>query len=111
FTEALADDLNISEALAVVDPWVRSNPGATNPGEALGVWHKINSVLGLEESHDISDAEQSTLDQVEQWKDEMVEARAQKDYGKSDELRKKIEEAGYKVNQSKDGATLEKLLV
>ena len=110
FAESLADDMNISAALAVVNPWVRSNGGDTDPHEALGVWRKINSVLALEDSGAISEQDEATLAEVEKMCSEMNEAKERKDYDTSDALRKQIEEAGYQVMQSKEGATIQKIL-
>ena len=110
FANALANDLNIADALSVVLPWIRSNPGKDNPKEALGVWNKINSVLGIEDNNEANDEEVATLELAEKLCAEMNVARQAKDWGKSDELRQRILDMGFKVNQSKDGATIDKQL-
>ena len=110
FVAALADDLNISGALSVVIPWYRSNPGEENPREALGVWRKINSVLGIAEDDEQSESEAVTMAWAEQKCEEMNRAREDKDWDKADAIRKEILDAGFKVNQTKDGATIEKQL-
>ena len=111
FGAALADDLNISGALAVVNPWVSSNPEKGNAREALGVWRKINSVMGIENSEQECEECDITFEQAEELCKEMNAAREAKDYDRSDAIRKQILDAGYKVNQSKDGATIQKQLV
>ncbi len=111
FTDALADDLNIAGALSVVHPWIRSRPGDSNARVARGVWLKINSVLGFEDTSTTNAQEEATLEQAEKWCEEMNAARGQKDWPKADALRQKIIDAGFKVNQTKDGATIQKQLV
>ena len=112
FGAALADDLNVSGALAVVHPWISSGPEKDNPREALGVWRKINSVLGIENSESGSgDGDGMTLEQAEQLCQEMMEAKDAKDYDRSDAIRKQILDAGYKVNQTPEGASIQKQLV
>ena len=111
FSEALANDLNIAGALSVVHPWIRSNPEKANAREALGVWRKINSVLGIEDTVGPTEEEEATLELAEQWCEEMNTARQQKDWPTADALRQKIIDAGFKVNQTKEGATIQKQLV
>ena len=106
FATALADDLNISVALAVVNSWMRTSPEKSNAEEALGVWQKINSVLGLEHF----EIEDETLAEAQKLCDEMNEARKVKDWPTADAHRQKLLDMGYNVNQSKDGATIEKRL-
>lgn len=110
FVTALADDLNISGALAGVLAWVSANPGVDNPKEALGVWQKINSVLAIEDNQETTAEEAQTMQFITGLLDEMIEARNTKNYDRSDELRKQIHDLGYKVNQTKEGASVEKLL-
>ena len=110
FASALADDLNMSDALAVVNSWIRSNPGKDNPKEALGVWNKLNSVLAVEDNNEATDQELETLEVAEKLCEEMNAARKAKDWEKSDTIRQKILDMGFKVNQTKDGATIDKQL-
>lgn len=113
FAAALADDLNIAGALAVVHPWISSRPDKDNPREAMGVWQKINSVLGIENvEQDSGNGEGGlTLEQAEALCQEMNAAREAKNWQRSDEIRDQLLDAGYKVNQSRDGATIQKQLV
>jgi len=108
FAENLADDLNISGALGVVLPWVKQKH--TDAGEALGVWHRINSVLGIEDTGEVSEEDAATIEQAEVWCEEMNSARASKDWDAADAIRQKILDAGFKVNQTKEGATIQKQL-
>lgn len=117
FTAALADDLNIGGALGVMHPWVRGEH--PDPHESLAVWKKMNSVLsvapineGIEGAIEevVSEAEVATLEQAEAWLSEMNAAKADKDYATSDTLRQKIIDAGFEVQQSKEGASIKKKL-
>lgn len=108
FAESLADDLNISDALAVVNPWVKQSHA--DAGEALGVWRKINSVLGIEDVVEVSAEDAATIEQAEAWCTEMNDARANKDWDKADAIRQQILDAGFKVQQTKEGATIQKQL-
>ena len=117
FASALADDLNISDALSIMHPWVRGpHP---DPHESLAVWQKMNSVLSIAPINEgtanaiqevASEEEVSTLEQAESWLAEMLAAKADKDYPTSDALRTKIIEAGFEVQQTKEGASIKKKL-
>ena len=110
FGAAMADDMNISGALSVVHPWIRSKPELENPEEALGVWKKINSVLGIVDdgSSESDGGNGMTPDEAEALCREMNAAREAKDYDKSDSIRQQILDAGFNVQQTPDGATIKK---
>lgn len=118
FAAALADDLNISAALAVVHPWLSSKP--RDAREALGAFQKINSVLGVApigegmpaaSSAGVSAPADRALEQAQQWCHELDEARANKDYDKADAIRNQIIEAGFEVRTTKQGTVIQKQLV
>ncbi|MEZ6092731.1 MAG: hypothetical protein R3C03_00620 [Pirellulaceae bacterium] len=116
FTEALADDLNIAGALAVVIPWANSRHG--NPNEALGVWKKINSVLsvapineGIEyEEVETESGQDDRLAEAKQWCQDLDAARSEKNYQRADEIRKKLKDAGFEVRTTKEGTTIQEVL-
>lgn len=109
FGEALADDLNFSKALSVVLPWTATTPD--NPAEALAVLNKINDVLAVAPLSDDADSGGSDdgLD-IDGLCKAMDEARANKDWGKSDEIRDQLNEAGYDVKNSPEGTIAVKRL-
>ena len=118
FANALADDLNIAEALGVMHPWVRGDH--PDPQESLAVWKAMNSVLqlaplneGMDGAEDVvpSDSGGGGDGQAEQWRLAMIEARKDKDYAASDEYRAKLIDAGYEVEISKDVVTIRKKLL
>ena len=105
FEEALDDDLNISGALGHLFDVVREtnramDENALKPADALALlqwWDRINAVLGFEQQAEAIPAEIQAL--VEERK----KARQAKDWKRSDELRRLIEEKGWIVKDMKDG--------
>lgn len=115
FAAALADDLNIAGALGVVLPWASREPNDAR--EALGVWKKMNSVLAIAPIHEGLHFEAKTstevdaaLQQAMQWCREIDAARANKQFDKADEIRKKIIAAGFEVRTTKDGTSIQRQL-
>lgn len=116
FGEALADDLNIAEALGVVHPWVRG--AHADPHESLAVLKKINSVLaiapineGYQCQVETDPSADDSIQQAEQWCSDLDAARADKDYATADEIRKKIIDAGFDVQTTKEGTVIKKHLM
>lgn len=102
FTDALSDDLNMAVALSVV--WeVLSD--TTHPQK--DVWATLlafDEVLGL----NLVDVPKLEItDEAKKLIIERDEARANKDYQTSDELRTKLESLGYTVLDTKEGTVLE----
>ena len=90
FKSGLADNLNLPQALAAV--WT-----------AKAFNEEINSVLGF------SQPEEAELsDEVKQLLEQRQQAKQNKDYAKSDELRAQIEALGYELKDTKDGQKLKK---
>jgi len=114
FAKALADDLNMAEALGVMHPWVRGDH--PDPHESLAVWQAMNSVLQLAPLNEGMEVDSSSAgggggdDQAEEWRLAMVAARKDKDYAASDEYREKLINAGYEVEISKQDVTIRKKL-
>lgn len=97
FHEAINDDLNMPLAMSVV--WeVVKNPIKSNKFAKL--LDKFDEVLGLNLSH------KEELELPEEIKDILEErknARENKDWAKSDELRDKLLDLGYAVKDTKNG--------
>jgi cysteinyl-tRNA synthetase len=91
FLDAINDDLNLPQALAVVSEMLKSELGVS---DKLATILDFDLVLGLDLVEKIP-AEIMALAQ------EREEARASKDWSRSDELRQIIEDQGYLL---KDGA-------
>jgi len=105
FEAALDDDLNTPLALSVLYELIaqankailQNKIGTKQAKKIMFVLQKINKVLGLiiDEGLDISET-------VKKIAEERRQARANKDFQKSDELRDKIAEMGYTIEDLKD---------
>lgn len=103
FLQAINDDLNMPVAMSIV--WeVIKNPNKSK--QLAKLLKKFDIVLGLkiDEEEQKIDLPEQILDLIEQRK----QARANKDWAKSDELRDLISSKGYTVKDSKEGMTVEK---
>lgn len=102
FQAALEDNLNTSMALAVLYDVIKQEMSASTK---LKLIESFDTVLGLNllksEGHTVS--EEITKLAEERW-----QARLNKDWAKSDELRNKLAELGYIVKDSREGYTLTK---
>lgn len=112
FTEAMADDLNISAALAALFDLMHEinilyDKNRMEPGDAtevLYVLKEFNRVLGVlefEKEEEIPPAVQKLLQQREQ-------ARKEKNWALADELRNEMSLAGYILEDTPLGARLKK---
>ncbi len=105
FAAALADDLNVAGALAVVFEFV-ADPG-TDPAEAGGVLQAFDRVLGFMPLGGDDDDQ-------EQWADHRAAAldaaRATKDYPAADSIRDELDQAGYDVKTTAAGTVVSKRL-
>jgi cysteinyl-tRNA synthetase len=117
FGQALADDLNISGALAVVNRFISAD--VEDASEALGVFRKINSVLSVAPINEGVDP--SLLPQVDKGDGdldatldslcrEMDAARAAKDWSTADSIREKIRGMGFEIRQTPQGTVIQKEL-
>lgn len=104
FLQAINDDLNMPVAMSVVWEVAKKQTKSKQYAQLL---KKFDEVLGLkidEEREEMFSLPQEILDLLEERK----QARIEKDWIKSDELRDKILEKGYVVKDSKEGMTVEK---
>lgn len=106
FIEALEEDINTPEGIAVV--WKLVKDESVSPKDKRATLLDFDKVLGLcvEENEFVVT---SVPSQVEHLLKEREEARKSKDFAKSDELRAKIRELGFDVRDSEGSQTLEKL--
>ena len=97
FLEAINDDLNIPLAMSVIWDVIRYEKQSPELAKLL---LKFDSVLGLQ----IDKEEKMELpEEIQKLVEERKEARANKDWNKSDELRDKLVSLGYTVKDTKDG--------
>lgn len=103
FLQAINDDLNMPVAMSIVWEVVKNPNKSKQLAELL---KKFDLVLGLNLDEEDKKVElpEEILELIEQRK----QARANKDWAKSDELRDLISSKGYKVKDSKEGMSVEK---
>jgi cysteinyl-tRNA synthetase len=109
FEEALDDDLNISAALGFLFESIRETNRAMDQNEMdaatatawLDWWKRINTVLDLEAEFEIV-----VPPEVMQLAKERENARREKKWKRSDELRDQISALGWEVRDTKDGAKI-----
>lgn len=103
FAGALADDLNISAALAVLFAWLpQAKPGA----ESLAVLRKMDTVLGVLPTGTAPAVDEESIAKCKA----LDAARTAKDFAAADRLRKELMDAGYEVMTTKQGTTARKRL-
>jgi cysteinyl-tRNA synthetase len=109
FEEALDDDLNISGALGFLFETIRETNRAIDESRLdaptasawLDWWNRINTVLDLE-----SESEIVVPPDVAKLVTERDNARREKNWKRSDELRDQIAALGWEVRDTKDGQKL-----
>ncbi len=105
FEEHINNDLNTPQALAVV--WDLIKNDEVEPGAKLATLFKFDEVLGLK-LKDIWEASQVIPEIVISLATEREQARKDKDFIRSDELRRAIESNGYLLEDTVDGYRLKK---
>ena len=116
FLDALASDLNMSAALAVLNGWISEKPA--DPAEALGAFEIINSVLNVAPVLDNRGQVVDTLAVAEAngsidptaWCQRLDEARHAKNYDTADALRQELTDAGYEVRTTPEGTIAQRKL-
>jgi cysteinyl-tRNA synthetase len=106
FEIAMDDDLNTPLALSVLYELItetnkliaESKFGSEASKNVLGLWEKMNKVFGLV----IASSAIKIPEEIKKLAEERKQARINKDFKKSDELRDKILKAGYVVEDLKD---------
>ena len=102
FEEAMNNDLNTSEALAVLWKLVRDEKAEGK----IKTIEKIETVFGLK----LLEKEEVEIPaEVKKLVDEREKARKNKDFKKSDELRDKINKLGFNVSDSKEGMKISRI--
>jgi cysteinyl-tRNA synthetase len=110
FTDAMDDDFNTPLALASLHELVKAINTARDNGandeqlkSAQDTLRELTGVLGLrlQEKQGSSDADAEVNALIE----ERTEARAQKNWARSDEIRDQLKEMGVTIEDSKDGTT------
>jgi cysteinyl-tRNA synthetase len=119
FSQALADDFNIPEALAAAIEMLKSE---FPPEDKMATLRDFDQVLGLGvEKYAIAiervdtkagieiEAEQGTPEEIQQLAGQREECRRRKDFEQADALREQIESKGYNIKDGKEGPKIFKL--
>ncbi|MEG0251356.1 MAG: cysteine--tRNA ligase [Christensenellaceae bacterium] len=111
FLAAMDDDLNTADAIGVIFEYIKQintifMAGGTgqNAQDALAALDRLLDVLGILDS-----GEQKIPQEVTDLAQQRSDARTQKNWALSDELRDKIKELGYEVKDTPDGVKISKL--
>ncbi len=112
FNENLDDDLNISGAMAAIFDFIKKinklidedRVGIKNSENIRQKILEFDNILGLIEKH-----KQQIPQEIINLAEERKTARENKEFSKADELREKIKEKGYSVDDSTKGYKLRKL--
>ncbi|MFA5051666.1 MAG: cysteine--tRNA ligase [Patescibacteria group bacterium] len=102
FADALSDDFNVPKGLAIVWNLLKSdNPQAAKKASLL----KFDEVLGLK----LADAKPIVIpEEIKALVTEREQARKEKNWAKSDELREQISKTGFKVDDTPAGPVVKK---
>jgi cysteinyl-tRNA synthetase len=116
FSQALADDFNIPEALAVTMAMLKSEIPAK---DKLATLRDFDQVLGLDIEKSVVimekinikegveiEVEQGMPKEIQQLVKQREEYRQQKDFRQADSLREEIENKGYNIKDSKEGTRI-----
>lgn len=114
FSAALADDLNISAALAAIFEFVRESNGLRDQGKISS--KQAGNILDLMRHFDtvldvlsFEDVEETIPEEVKKAFEQRLQARKDKNWSLSDSLRDFITEKGYAIEDTPKGARLKKL--
>lgn len=103
FEEDVTDDLNVPGAMGVL--WTMLKEPASRKIYALAL--EMDKIFGLKldeaKAEEVKEEFPAAITAIA---NERAAARAAKDWGKSDELRAKLDELGYAVKDTKEGYTL-----
>ncbi len=103
FRTALENDIQIPQALSVMWELVKSNIPSS---DKLDLLFQFDQVFGLK----LSEVEEEIIpNEVKELAEEREIARKEKDFKKSDELRKRIQEMGFEIEDSQEGYRIKKL--
>ena len=100
FTEKLSDDLNTPQALALMWDMLKSN---IPDNEKYGTLLDFDKILGLKLAEVAPKEETEVPDKVQKLLDERQKARDAKDFKKADEIRAKIYDLGFTVEDTSKG--------
>lgn len=108
FLEAINDDLNIPQAMGLVWEIIRKTEKSEDYAKLL---EKFDEVLGLDLVHTQEYLEKETEevdDEIQELVAKRDQARLEKNWALSDEIREQLQQKGYQVKDTKEGTVIEK---
>ena len=111
FVDAVSEDLNTAQALAVVWEVVKSNIPATDKYDLLIEFDEVLG-LGLDKLNPPDGGDNGKLiisEEIQKLAQERGELRKEKKFAEADLIRQKIEHEGYSVEDGEEGPRLRKL--
>jgi len=113
FEEAMDDDLNTPEALSVVFNLIKEinkieKIDGKTARQVLNLINKFDAVLGLK-LLEIEKGKTEISEEIKKLTKERENYRKKGDWQKADEVRKKINDLGYQIEDTKEGPKIKKL--
>ncbi len=111
FKQAISDDLNTAQALAVVWEVAKSNLSSGDKYELLLEFDKVLG-LGIDKLNPPAGGDNEELkitEEVQRLLDKREELRKERKFAEADEVRKRIEELGYLIEDSDKGPKISKI--
>jgi cysteinyl-tRNA synthetase len=105
FLSAIDEDLNMPQAMAVLNEMFKSD---LLPADKLATALNFDKVLGLRFNSIKTERAETIPENVQKLVDERKQAREDKNWAKSDELRKEISKLGYDIKDTPNGTEIKK---
>ncbi len=105
FTEAINDDLNMPVAMSVIWDVIKNPKKSKQFAELLLDFDKV---LGIDIEKTENKEEEKLPEEITNLVEQRKQARLNKDWALSDEIRDELKEKGYLVKDTKEGMTLER---
>ncbi len=106
FHQAINDDLNMPLAMGVVWEVVKQEKKSPKWADLLA---KFDTVLALKIEQPMEEFQQEIPQEILELIEQRKQARENKDWVKSDQLRDLIQEKGYQIKDTKDGVEVKKV--
>lgn len=107
FMEAVNDDLNMPQAIAVLWGVVRNEKLSSI--EKLNLIIDFNRVLGLDLDKTVEEPKADVPEEIMELVNDRIAAKKSKNFAKADELRDKVKSLGYEIVDKKDGVEVKKI--
>lgn len=109
FENAMNDDLNLPQALSTLFELItktntfisKNNLGQETASKILSLWERMNLVFGLQIS-----GQAEIPEEIKRLAKEREEARKEKDFQKSDQIRDLLKEKGYAIEDTSQGTVI-----